>query len=81
MKSDKKPNNKRSTPLDLKIHLESNLKCGDVIEILSEDGSVQEYAYLSDDIIKSHGLLITNIVSQRTGKTIEIIISDAIHKI
>jgi acyl-ACP thioesterase len=71
----------RHLPLDLKIDYESNLVYGDVIQILDDKGEIQDYAYLNSDVKISYGVAFVNVTSQKTGKNIEIVVTDAIKKI
>ena len=71
----------RHLPLDLKIDYKSKLVYGDVIQILDDKGEVQDYAYLNSDVKITYGVAIVNVTLQKTGKNIEMVLTDAIKKI
>lgn len=59
----------------------TDLKCGDLVKILDDRGNPIEYGYLLKEPVKKNGVLLVNIKTQRTNKTVEMAITNAIQKI
>jgi hypothetical protein len=57
------------------------LKCGDLVKILDDQGNPIEYGYLLKEPVKNNGVLLLHIKTQRTNKTVEMALTNAIQKI
>jgi hypothetical protein len=64
-----------------KIDRKRTLNEGDLIKILDQNGEVIDYGYLIKDIYFKQGYPFVTIKTQRTDKTLEMVVTDAIQKV
>lgn len=66
---------------NLKIDRKKNLIEGDLVKILDGDGNVLDYAYLIKDVYYKQGYPFVMLKTQRTDKTLEMVVTNAIQKV
>jgi hypothetical protein len=66
---------------NLRIDKETKLVEGDLVKILDETGNVLDYAYLIKDIYFVQGYPFVMLKTQRTDKTMEMVLTNAIQKV
>jgi hypothetical protein len=64
-----------------RIDKKTKLKQGDIVKILDQNGDILEFAYLVTDMKVVNGYPFITIKTQKTEKTIEMILTNAIQKI
>lgn len=65
----------------LKNSKKLKLDVGDLVKILDENKNVIEYAYLIKDIHYEQGWPFIEVRTQRTNKTLKMVLTDAIQKV
>ena len=75
--------NELNRPMQLKLKIEyaSELKIGDVVQILDQDKNVLEYAYVDSEVNNEYGMPVISLVSQKTGIKFSMVITNAVQKI
>jgi hypothetical protein len=66
---------------NLKIDRKKQFVEGDLVKILDENGDVIDYAYLIKDVYYKQGYPFVTLKTQRTDKTLEMVITNAIQKV
>jgi hypothetical protein len=66
---------------NLKIDRKKQLVEGDLVKILDADGNVLDYAYLIKDVYYKQGYPFVTLKTQRTDKTLEMVVTNAIQKV
>ena len=69
------------SPFNSKIDRRRKLNEGDLVKILDEKGDVIDYGYLIKDTYYIQGYPFITLKTQRTDKTVEMVITDAIQKV
>lgn len=69
------------SPFNSKIDRNRKLYEGDLVKILDEKGDVIDYGYLIKDTYYIQGYPFITLKTQRTDKTVEMVITDAIQKV
>lgn len=69
------------SPFNSKIDRKRKLNQGDLVTILDDKGDIIDYAYLINDIYLIQGYPFVTLKLQRTNKTVEMVITDAIQKV
>lgn len=69
------------SPFNLRIDKRANFIAGDLVKIIDEDGRVLDYAYLIKDIYFKQGYPFVTLKTQRTDKTLEMVVTNAIQKV
>jgi hypothetical protein len=54
---------------------------GDLVKILDDEGNVLDYAYLIKDMWEENGMPLVKLKTQRTDKTLEMVLTNAIKKV
>lgn len=66
---------------NLKIDRKKQLVEGDLVKILDDNGNVLDYAYLIKDVYYKQGYPFVTLKTQRTDKTLEMVVTNAIQKV
>lgn len=69
------------SPFNLKIDKKSNFVEGELVKIVDDKGEVLDYAYLIKDIYFVQGYPFVMLKTQRTDKTMEMVLTNAIQKV
>jgi hypothetical protein len=69
------------TLLNFTICKTTKLKQGDSVKIFDGSGKIVEYGYLLNNPVKSNGIFLANIKTQRANVVLEMVLTDAIQKI
>lgn len=54
---------------------------GDLVKILDDEGNVLDYGYLIKDMWEENGMPLVRLKTQRTDKTLEMVLTNAIQKV
>lgn len=81
MNSNIKGPKEKLSQFNLKIDRKKHFVEGDLVKILDGDGNVIDYAYLIKDIYYKQGYPFVTLKTQRTDKTLEMVITNAIEKV
>ncbi len=54
---------------------------GDLVKILDDEGNVLDYGYLIKDMWEENGMPLIKLKTQRTDKTLEMVLTNAIKKV
>ena len=65
----------------LKIEYKTELKTGDIVQILDQDKNILELAYVDSEVQNEHGMPLISLVSQKTGIKFSMVVTNAIQKI
>jgi hypothetical protein len=63
------------------INKKPNFNKGDLVEILDDDGNILDYGYLIKDMWEENGIPLVKLKTQRTDKTLEMVLTNAIKKV
>jgi hypothetical protein len=66
---------------NLRIDKKSNFVQGELVKIIGENGEVIDYAYLIKDVYYIQGYPFVMLKTQRTDKTFEMVVTNAIQKV
>jgi hypothetical protein len=66
---------------NLKIDRKKQLVEGDLVKILDDNGNVLDYAYLIKDVYYKQDYPFVTLKTQRTDKTLEMVVTNAIQKV
>jgi len=66
---------------NLKIDRKISLTEGDLVKIIDGNGNVLDYAYLIKDMYFRQGYPFVTLKTQRTDKTLEMVLTNAIQKV
>jgi len=66
---------------NLRIDRKNNLNKGDLVKLTDGEGNAIEYAYLITNIYYQHGYPFVTLKTQRTDKTLEMVVTNAIQKV
>lgn len=69
------------SPFNSKIDRKRKLYEGDLVKIVDDKGEVLDYAYLIKDIYFIQGYPFVMLKTQRTDKTMEMVVTNAIQKV
>jgi hypothetical protein len=65
----------------LRIDKKADFVLGELVKIVDDKGEVLDYAYLIKDIYFVQGYPFVTLKTQRTDKTLEMVITNAIQKV
>jgi hypothetical protein len=54
---------------------------GDLVKILDDHGNILDYGYLIKDMWEENGMPLVRLKTQRTDKTLEMVLTNAIKKV
>ena len=69
------------SPFNSKTDRKRKLNEGDLIKIIDENGDVIDYGYLIKDTYYIQGYPFVIVKTQRTDKTVEMVLTNAIQKV
>lgn len=81
MNSNIKVPKEKFSQFNLRIDKKANFVEGELVKIVDDTGNVLDYAYLIKDIYYIQGYPFVTLKTQRTDKTIEMVVTNAIQKV
>lgn len=81
MNSNIKVPKEKFSQFNLRIDKKADFVQGELVKILDGDGNVLDYAYLIKDVYFVQGYPFVMLKTQRTDKTMEMVVTNAIQKV
>ena len=81
MNSNIKVPKEKFSQFNLRIDKKANFVEGELVKIVDDNGEVLDYAYLIKDIYFIQGYPFVMLKTQRTDKTMEMVVTNAIQKV
>jgi hypothetical protein len=81
MSSNTKVPKEKFSQFNLRIDKKADFVLGELVKIVDDKGEVLDYAYLIKDIYFVQGYPFVTLKTQRTDKTLEMVITNAIQKV